>query len=74
MYGLSCYTKEFIDKSDKLSLSFFDDSWRKMLNYMGTVSGRDEDKIAASGLHVEMVNSAPVFKESRDGSYLPEAL
>lgn len=39
------YTKEFIDKSDKLSLSFFDDSWRKMLNYMGTVSGRDEDKI-----------------------------
>ena len=28
-------------------------------------SGRDEDKIAASGLHVEMVNSAPVFKESR---------
>ena len=59
------YTKEFIDKSDKLSLSFFDDSWRKMLNYMGTVSGRDEDKIAASGLHVEMVNSAPVFKESR---------
>ena len=59
------YTKEFIDKSDKLSLSFFDDSWRKMLNYMGTVSGRDEDKIAASGLHVEMVNSAPVFQESR---------
>lgn len=59
------YTKEFIDKSDKLSLSFFDDSQRKMLNYMGTVSGRDEDKIAASGLHVEMVNSAPVFKESR---------
>ena len=36
-----------------------------MLNYMGTVSGRDEDKIAACGLHVEMVNSAPVFQESR---------
>ena len=32
---------------------------------MGTVSGRDEDKIAACGLHVEMVNSAPVFQESR---------
>ena len=59
------YTKEFIDKNEKLSLSFFDDGSRKMLNYMGTVSGRDEDKIAASGLHVEMVNSAPVFKESR---------
>ena len=57
--------KELIDKSEKLSLSFFDDGNRKMLNYMGTVSGRDEDKIAACGLHVEMVNSAPVFQESR---------
>lgn len=59
------YTKEFIDAGEKLSLSFFDESARKMLTYMGRVSGRDEDKIAASGLHVEMVNSAPVFKESR---------
>ena len=59
------YTKELIDQSGKLSLSFFDEGSRKMLNYMGTVSGRDEDKIAACGLHVEMVNSAPVFQESR---------
>ena len=59
------YTKELIDQSGKLSLSFFDEGSRKMLNYMGTVSERDEDKIAACGLHVEMVNSAPVFQESR---------
>ena len=58
------YTKEFIDKSDKLSLSFFDDSWRKMLNYMGTVSGRDEDKIAASGLHVEMVTARRYLRKA----------
>ncbi len=59
------YTKELVDGSEKLSLSFFDEGSRKMLNYMGTVSGREEDKIAACGLHVEMVNSAPVFQESR---------
>lgn len=59
------YTKEFVDAADKFSLSFFDESWRKMLNYMGRVSGRDEDKIAVSGLHTELVDGAPVFRESR---------
>ena len=46
----SRYTKEFIDASDRMVLSFFDESHRKMLNYMGTVSGRTEDKIEKSGL------------------------
>ena len=39
------YTKELIDQSGKLSLSFFDEGSRKMLNYMGTVSGRDEEDV-----------------------------
>ena len=59
------YTKELIDKSEKLSLSFFDEKKRKMLNYMGTVSGRDEDKMAKSGLTERLVEGAPVFAESR---------
>lgn len=46
----SRYTKEFIDASDKMTLSFFSDDYRKMLNYMGTVSGRTEDKIEKAGL------------------------
>ena len=36
------YTKEFVDNGDTFSLSFFGDDQRKMLNYMGTVSGRDD--------------------------------
>ena len=42
------YTKEFIDVSERFSLSFFDEDFRQMLNYFGTVSGRDENKISKS--------------------------
>lgn len=59
----SRYTKEFVDYGDTFSLSFFEDD-RKMLNYMGTVSGRDADKVAECGLHVSLEQSAPVFEEA----------
>ena len=58
------YTKEFIDNSDTLSLTFFSEEYRSMLAYMGKVSGRDEDKIAKSGLTVEFDNKTPYFKEA----------
>ena len=58
------YTKRFVDEAAKFTLSFFDDSYKKMLGYMGKVSGKDEDKIAKSGLTVTDRNGAPVFKEA----------
>ena len=46
------YTKEFVDQTDRFTLSFLPEEERKALNYCGTVSGRDvEDKWAAAGLH-----------------------
>lgn len=60
----SRYTKEFIDKSDTLSLAFFTEDKKPMLGYMGKVSGRDEDKIAKAGLNVYMKDGIPVFKEA----------
>lgn len=44
------YTKEFIDNTDTFSLCFFDKKYKKQLSYLGTVSGRDEDKISKSSL------------------------
>ena len=44
----SRYTKEFIDGSDTFSLSFFDSDdvkIRESLSYLGSVSGRNENKI-----------------------------
>lgn len=62
----SRYTKEFIDKTDTLSLAFFDEDKKPMLGYMGKISGRDEDKIEKAGLTVKMVNNIPVFNEATE--------
>lgn len=46
------YTKEFIDQTDKFTLSFLAEDYRKALNVCGSVSGKDvEDKWAEAGLH-----------------------
>ncbi len=57
----SRYTKEFVDASDKIVLSFFGEEYRKMLGYMGSVSGRSEDKIEKAGLTLNPDNT---FKEA----------
>lgn len=44
------YTKEFIDGTDKITLSFFDEEKRDALKLCGSKSGRDLDKFAVAGL------------------------
>ena len=58
------YTKEFIDAAATLSLSVLPGSYRKTYNYLGTVSGRNKDKIAVSGLTVVHDGSTPYFEEA----------
>ncbi len=58
------YTKGFVDASDTFSLTFFGGGNKKMLNYLGTASGRDEDKIKKSGLTVIYDGATPYFEEA----------
>ncbi|MBB2182543.1 flavin reductase [Lachnospiraceae bacterium MD1] len=58
------YTKEFIDREETFSLSFLDKQYRKILNYLGTVSGRNENKIEKSGLTVAFSDETPYFGEA----------
>lgn len=58
------YTKEFIDREDSLSLSFYGEEYKKTLSYLGTVSGRDEDKIRKAGLTTEYLDGTPYFREA----------
>ena len=58
------YTKEFIDAQPRLSLSFFDGR-KKEMGLLGSVSGRERDKIAESGLHLTMLDGVPTFEEAR---------
>lgn len=58
------YTKEFIDREGKFSLCFFD-GYKKEMGLLGSVSGRDRDKIAEAGMHLTMLDGVPVFEEAR---------
>lgn len=59
------YTREFVDSADKLSISVLPDSFRKDLVYLGTASGRDEDKISKTNLTLTSYEGVPGFEESR---------
>ena len=58
------YTKEFVDSADTFSLCFFGGEKMQELGYLGTVSGRDEDKIAKSGLTLTHIDGVPCFEEA----------
>lgn len=58
------YTKEFIDNSDTFSLCFFDKKHKKELTYLGTVSGRDEDKMSKTTLTLNHYDKIPYFEEA----------
>ena len=61
----SRYTKEFIDNNDTFSLTFLDEKYRSALNYLGTISGRDENKIEKAGLHLSYTNNVPYLSEGK---------
>ncbi len=58
------YTKEFVDCADTFSLSVLGEGYRDELTYLGRVSGKDEDKIAKTGLTVVYDGDTPYFEES----------
>ncbi len=59
------YTKEFLDAQPYFSLSVLGEPFRKELSYLGSVSGRDEDKIAKSGLTVAHEDNIPYFEQAK---------
>lgn len=62
----SRYTKEFVDKGETYSLCVFDhEANKEMLGYMGSVSGRTEDKVEKCGLTVEKTENTPYFAEAK---------
>ena len=61
----SRYTKEFVDKGEYFSITFFDEKYRNALNLCGTVSGRDRDKISEAGLTPCNVEQTAAFEEQR---------
>ena len=62
------YTHEFLEKTDRFTLSFYDmskEGMRQSLTLCGRKSGRDLDKIAEAGLHLTGEGGYPWFEESQ---------
>ena len=60
----SRYTKEFVDEEGYFSLCVMDKSFKKQMAYLGSVSGRDEDKIGKAGLTPVYADNTVYFEEA----------
>ena len=72
----SRYTKKFVDEEPYFTLCVMDKSFKKQMAYLGSVSGRDEDKIAKTGLTPVYADNSVYFQEAKlvikvDGEYKP---
>jgi len=57
------YTYKFMEENDFFTMSFFNETHRKALNICGKVSGRDTDKMQATGLKPFASPAGSVFYE-----------
>lgn len=58
------YTSEFLSDSDTFTVSFYPESCRKALGYMGSHSGRDGNKAAEAGLTPVAMGNGVTYKEA----------
>ena len=59
------YTREFLDRFENFTVSFYEESAREALALCGSKSGRDLDKIAAAGFTPVHENGMTYFAEAR---------
>lgn len=59
------YTKEFVDREEYYTLCFFPDGYKKQLGYLGSHSGRDEDKVKTVGLTPVFGDGFTYFAEAK---------
>lgn len=55
------YTYEFMEQYDVFTLSFFDDVYKPQLNFCGSRSGRETDKVGECGFSPRKAENGSVF-------------
>lgn len=58
------YTKQFVDREELYTLCFFSEEYKPQLTYLGSHSGRDEDKVAKTGLTPAFGEGYTYFEEA----------
>ena len=59
------YTHDFMEQSDCFTVSFYPAQYRRALGLLGSLSGRDGDKIAQAGLTPRFLDGAVTFREAK---------
>lgn len=59
------YTHEFMEKSGYFTIGFYPEKYRKALTLLGSLSGRDCDKIKKAGLTPAVLENAVTFREAQ---------
>lgn len=60
------YTHKFLEENETFSINVFPTEFRRAVAYIGSHSGKDEDKVGATGLHAVFTeNGTPIFEEAR---------
>ena len=60
------YTYEFLKESEYFTISFFGNEYQKMLSMMGSVSGRNIDKIKEAILTPKYLENGIIFEEAKE--------
>ncbi len=58
------YTWDVLKESDRFTVEFFPENCRTALEYLGSHSGRDEDKVTAAGLTPKVLDGGVTFEEA----------
>lgn len=58
------YTSEFLLKNDTFTVSFYPNSYKKALGYIGSHSGRNENKVEVAGLTPVAMGEGVTFQEA----------
>lgn len=58
------YTHKLLEREEKFSIGFFNESYREQLRLCGRESGRDIDKIAACGFSSSELDGAPIVEQA----------
>lgn len=58
------YTYEYMEKNDYFTVSFYPQAYKKDLAVLGSLSGRDTDKLSQTTLTIQPLDRAVTFQEA----------
>ena len=61
----SRYTNNYLLENDTFTVSFYEQEYKKQLGYLGSHSGRDEDKVSIVGFNPVVTHNSITFEEAK---------